>query len=220
MKIVKSISLGIWILIGVNVLMAFASIWIFSRMTPAIETIINQNENTQIACEEMLSHMAMVPSGERRDLLVKSFERSLSEAKNNITENDEPASLKIIEDNYVSAFQGNSLAIEHTVTAIKNLSSINRHAMIRADKRAKQLGIGGAWAIVFMATAVFITGLIFIRKLRHSFFKPVEEIYSVMNSFKKGDIFRRCTDSGFPRDIKVIFTGINELLDRVKNIIK
>jgi len=43
MQLGKGITLGLWLLIGLNMLMAFGSIGIFLRMAPAIELINFRN---------------------------------------------------------------------------------------------------------------------------------------------------------------------------------
>jgi hypothetical protein len=52
--------------------------------------------------------------------------------------------------------------------------------MVTADRKARQFGNAGAWGIVFMASAVFMVGILFIRGLRRSLVKPLEEIHSVI----------------------------------------
>ena len=51
----KSVKFGAWLLIALNLLMAFGSIWVFMRMSPAIETIIARNAVSFEATEDMLA---------------------------------------------------------------------------------------------------------------------------------------------------------------------
>ena len=150
----------------ITIFMAFGSIWIFTRMTPAIETIIIRNGKSQFACEKMLSALAKISSDIELTGLKKIFESSLDEARKNITERQEPEIIGQIESYYGYAFSGDKSAVLHTVAAIENLSRINRNAMVKADMKAKELGNGGAWAIVFMASSIFIAGLLFMRKAK------------------------------------------------------
>jgi hypothetical protein len=216
MKLLSHIRLGAFLLIGLNLLMAFGSIWIFTRMAPAIEIIIDQNERSLEACEKMLTALALNGSGETdKNRLLSLFVESLKTAQNNITELGEPEALDSITNNYRSAFAGDTAAAGTTISAINRLGEINREAMIRADKRARQLGNGGAWGVVFMASAVFLAGLFFVRILQRNVVRPLEEIYHVVTASQLGDTGRRCSEADIPKDIKTIFDGINGLLDTI-----
>ncbi len=215
MKLAQRIGLGAWILVTLNIVMAFGSIWVFMRMTPAIEIIIDQNERSLIACEEMLSNLAMANQSDKQlERLRSSFSKALERAKNNITEEEEPVAIKAIDDNYIQAFAGNTEGRTKTVSAIHHLSEINRSAMLKADRKAKQFGNAGAWGVVFMASAVFMAGMLFMRRLQKNVIKPLEEIHSVIQAIRMGDKMRRCTEADMPHDIKTIFSGINEVLDQ------
>jgi methyl-accepting chemotaxis protein len=214
MKLAQSIRLGAWFLIALNIVMAFGSIWIFMRMAPAIEIIIEQNEKSLHACEEMLSTLVLVnQKGNNDEHFIEIFSKALDRAKSNITEKEEPIAIEAIRVNYVQAFEGKSEGVKKTVAAILDLAKINRDAMVKADWKARQFGNAGAWGIVFMASAVFTIGMLFIRGLKKSLVKPLEEIYSVIQAVKAGDSMRRCTGADAPHDIKAIYYGVNELLD-------
>lgn len=209
------VRLGALLLIGLNVLMGLGTIWVFMRMAPAIEIIIEQNERSLEACERMLVSLALSSGdgSESRQLKI-SFEEALQTAQNNLTEAEEPEALAMIDLNYREAFENNFPARRQTITAISSLAQINREAMVRADKRARQFGNGGAWGVVFMASAVFLAGLLFLRTLKRNLVKPLEEIYSVISAYRQGDTMRRCSGADLSRDIKTIFNGMNELLDK------
>jgi hypothetical protein len=215
MKLSQGIRMGAWILAALNLIMAFGSIWIFMRMAPAIEIIIEQNERSLYSCEEMLSHLALANQSKAGVKgLQAAFSKALERAKNNITETAEPAAIEAIGNNYIEAFAGSIEAKKKTISAIHSLSEINRGAMVKADRQARQLGHAGAWGIVFMASAVFIAGILFMRGLQRNVIKPLEEIYSVIQAIGNGDSMRRCTGADMPQDIKSIFSGINEVLDK------
>jgi hypothetical protein len=214
MKLAQSVKVGAWLLVAMNLLMAFGSIWIFMRMAPAIEVIVAQNEVSLEASEEMLAAMLMFgtsdsSAGEK----LESFRTALNRAKNNITEKEESAVIDSIIQHYEDAFYGNELALRQTVSAIVKLGDINREAMRRADSRAQQLGYAGAWGVVFMATITFMIGMIFLRSMRKNLTEPMQEIDTVVSSFRRGDKMRRCS-IGYPsKSVKQIFGNINELLD-------
>lgn len=201
---------------GLNLLMALGAIWIFMRMAPAIEIILYRNARSLHASEQMLSFLAMADDREGEDFIIlkDSFSESLRNAQNNITEEGEPLTLERIGENYKDAFQGDREARNRTVAAILQLGDINRSAMAEADRRARQLGNAGAWGIVFMATIVFFSGMLFIRSISKRLIQPLEEIHAVITAHRGGDRMRRCTGANLPKDIKIIFTGINEYLDK------
>ncbi len=215
MRIAQSVRIGVWLLIGLNLFMALGSIWIFMRMAPAIEVIIDRNERSLQACEEMLASLAMITNDKAANEVLKTtFLNALKRAQNNITENEEPGALESIHVGFSDAFIENITARQKTVSAIILLGKINREAMIKADLRAKQFGYAGAWGIVFMAVGVFFAGILFKRSLSKSLIKPLEEIQAVVSARLNGDTLRRCTGSDLPRDFKTVFDGLNEVLDR------
>ncbi len=215
MRLSQSVRLGASILVALNLLMAFGSIWVFMRMAPAIEIIIDQNARSLHACEEMLSSLALANRLEDDTAsLEQSFSSALDRARGNITDPDEPDVLETIKTHYAKAFSGDTGARKKTVSAIRQLSEINREAMVRADWKARQFGNAGAWGIVFMATAVFLVGMLFLRGLTRNLVKPMEEIHSVIQGIARGDTMRRCTGADMPQDIKKVFNGINDLLDK------
>jgi methyl-accepting chemotaxis protein len=188
----------------------------FMRIAPAIEIIIDQNERSLHACEQMLSSLALAQiSKEKSSGLKKQFLEALEKAKNNITEKEEPAAIEAISNSYEGSFTHDSDAREDTVVAIQELSRINRSAMLRADKKARQFGYAGAWAVVFMASAVFLVGILFVRGLRRSMVNPLEELHDVIKAFKSGNTMRRCTATDVPKDIRSIFDGFNDILDQI-----
>ena len=215
MRIAQSIRFGLWLLIGLNLFMALGSIWIFMRMAPAIEVIIDRNERSLQACEEMLASLAMMTEDKAANEALKTiFATALKRARDNITEDEEPVALKSINFGFSDAFIGNITAKQNTVSAIILLGKINREAMIIADQRARQFGYAGAWGIVFMAVCIFLVGMLFKQSLSKNLIKPIEEIYAVIMAHRSGDTLRRCSGSNLPRDVKTVFNGLNEFLDK------
>lgn len=215
MKVGQNVRLGAWLLIGLNLLMAMGSIWVFIRMAPAIEVIIIQNERSLQSCEEMLSFLALMNlNGPDSGQLKASFNEALTRAENNVTEKEEPLALEAIRLNYAKAFAGDFEARKRTVAAIASLSRINREAMAVADQKARQLGNGGAWGVVFMASAVFLVGMLFMRSLGRNLVGPLAEIHSVISALRRGNTRRRCTRMDMPNDVAQVFNEFNEFLDK------
>ena len=63
MRLAQAIRVGSRCLVGLNLLMAVGTIAIFTRMAPAIAFIIEHNERTLKACEDMLAVMAVTGVG-------------------------------------------------------------------------------------------------------------------------------------------------------------
>jgi hypothetical protein len=205
------VEFGAWFLIAMNLAMAFGSIWIFMRMAPAIEVIISRNEASLQSCEDMLS--ALLRGKVIGDSSIIEFREALAKAERNITETEEPAILAQIADCYEEAFSGDGDSLLLAIRAIKDLGSINREAMRRADTRAKQFGHAGAWGVVFMATAAFLVGMIFLRTLDRHLAEPIQEIDAVVSAFCKGDTLRRCSLRAPAVPVRQILGHINDLLD-------
>lgn len=222
MKPGQSTQLGARILLGLNLLMAFGTLWVFMRMTPAIKVILERNQQSILASEEMLAALAMsTPNSyasaevNTNEALVNTFQVALKRSQSNVTEGQEPEILGTINRHYRNAFSGDTTARSETIRALAHLSQVNRDAMEAADYRARQLGNAGAWGVVFMATLLFLVGMLFVRSLRKNLIQPLEEIHAVIQAVRNNDHMRRCTSThACPKDVRVIFTEMNELLDQ------
>lgn len=214
MRLANSVKIGAWVLISLNILMAFGSIWVFMRMAPAIEVIILQNELSLEACEEMLTALLRSENDKNQATVqIESFRSALNRARNNITEKQEPEILARITQLYENAFEKGGPDLERTVSAILDLSRINRAAMKKADIRARQQGFAGAWGVVFMAASIFFVGMVFLRSLRVNLIEPLMEINSTVTAFREGNTMRRCSLANTPKSIKLMFNNLNEVLD-------
>lgn len=214
-RVVHGILIGAWIVIGFNLLVAFGSIGVFARMAPAITIILEQNVRSLQATEAMLSTLAQNHAGaENKESLQTRFETAFSTASGNITEPEEPAVLARIEDNYLDAFSGDQNARMETVEAIEQLAAINRAAMIRADDRAKQLGIAGGWSVALMAGIGFMISLTLLRLLQTRVVDPLREIHAAVTEYHAGDFKRRCCPSNTTRELRSICTTINAIMDQ------
>ena len=152
MRLAQAVRVGAWLLIWINLLMAVGTIGIFTRMAPAIAVIIEHNDRSLKACEEMLAVLAVSGTGtslaaEPARVFRSAFER----AKSNVTEPEEPRILARIEPRLEPLLKGEMASREAVVADVLELGRINREAMAAADRRAQQLGRAGAWGVVFMA---------------------------------------------------------------------
>jgi len=219
MRIAQATRIGAWLLICLNLMMALGSIWSLMRISPAIRLIIEQNEHSLKACEEMLASLAIINGNDATDnrALHENFERALTRARDNVTEHEEAEAIELIHSQFSPAFKGDLQAKEKTVTSITLLGKINREEMVSNDLRARQFVHAGAWVIVFMATCVFFAGMLFNRNLSRNVVRPIEEIHAVIAAYHNGDTMRRCSGSDLPADFVSIFHGINEILDKCQS---
>lgn len=217
MKTLLSIRLGIMIILTLILVMAFSSIYVFTRMSPAIETIIQQNERSLFACEEMLFamlHNDLSDTTISHGSSVARFELALNSALNNITEPEEPGVLDTIQKTYESALAGDEQTKLLLMENIASLSAINRKAMHQADAQARRLGAAGAWSVVFITFFVVVATLIFRNNLFSRLIVPFNELQESVEAFLQGDTYRRCNSRGHPKDIQQLFSNVNELLDK------
>jgi hypothetical protein len=215
MKLAQMVRLGAWLVLGLTLLLALGAIGVFQRMAPAITVILGRNDHSIQACGEMLAALIpadpdLAPAGPERQAL---FEAAFARASNNVTEPEEPAALATIAQASTAALQGDPEARHAATEAILHLGDINREAMIQADQRARRLGEAGAWGIVFMAIVVALAGMVFMRQLERHVVQPLAELHAVALARSNGDTMRRCTGIALPRDVRVIFDAVNELLD-------
>ncbi len=219
MRLALAVRVGSWFLVGLNLLMAVGTIGIFTRMAPAIAIIIERNDRSLKACEDMLALMAVTGIGSPFSFeQARIFQTAFDRAKANVTEPQEPEILKRMEPTLPPLFQGDATVRKQVVEAAVQLGKINRDAMTIADHRAQQLGHAGAWGVVFMALSAFFAGVIFIRSLTRRVVTPLEEIHTVIIAHRNGDTMRRCTGADLSQDVVDVFTGINDLLDQCQGL--
>ena len=221
MALRKSMLIGAWVLVALNLVLAFGAIALLTRMTPAIATILEQNDYSLEAGETMLAVLAARHPDVRADVARAQsarrdrFLRALERAETNITEEAERPVVARIRAGAAAALAGDAQDVDREVKAILELASINRAAMLNADLAAQRLGTAGAWGVVFMAAVTFVAGLLFIRLLNVRVFVPLEEMRRVLDAAGHGDAHRRCAVAGAPADFRALFAGINAQLDRL-----
>ncbi len=214
MKIARSVRFSIWCFILFNLMIAYCCIWIFVRMIPTIEQVVDNNEISIRSSMVMLSLLTR----DRFSLIddkeaVNRFERFLKMAESTITEEGEKKQLDIIRRHYLGAFNGQRAEFSAVVEAITRVEFINREAMHMANMKAQHMGRTGAWGIVFMAAINFLAGLFFINSLNKKFMEPLEELDRTISEFKSGNSMRRCSIYTQSRGMERMMRNLNDLLD-------
>ena len=217
MKLSHTIKICAVTLITMNLVVSFCTIWLFIRILPAIDLIVQNNISSIEAAENMLTTLSVIENEgtTKRDL--QAFKIALNDAKNNITNEDEKIALGIINRSYRKAFENDISSRKELRFAIDYLFQINRDELSRLKQEASQISMAGAWGLVFMSLFMFFITLWFLRKLDKKLLVPTNEIYDVIKCYKNNEKFRRCKGTNLNRDIKFIFNGVNDLLDeRIK----
>lgn len=216
MRLAQAVQVGSWLLVGLIVLMSLGSIGLLMRMAPAMAGILERNERSLSACEEMLAALTLIGDvdGHEKERQRTRFEDALKRAEGNVTEKGEAEVLESIAAGAPAVFAGDREVRRQVVKALVRFGDINREAMKQADRKARQFGEAGIWGIVFMAICVFSVGLLFIRRLLQHLVNPMVELNAVIAAYRSGDTMRRCSGVDLPQDVRAVFQGINEILDQ------
>ena len=212
MDIRKSMLIGTWFLVILNLIMGIGSIVLLNRMSPAISKIMSENDRSIAACEQMLSIIAL-PQEDLTDKEKILFLDAVKTAANNITEEEEISVINKLKTLGEKTTQGDKDSRIELIKTINNLSAINRQAMVRAKDNAYRLGNAGAWGVVFIACLSFICGLFYIRHLNKTILLPLEELHDTLKNIKT-DKFRRCTKVDTSAYFNYIFDEVNTLIDK------
>jgi hypothetical protein len=189
-----------------STIITIAGISGFQRLEPFINTLNSSNTRSLYYAEEMLSSISV-----KKDL--KRFEVNLNNAQNNITEPGEKESLDKIAHNYKSAFAGNKKVEEETINEISVFSKINRNAIEQAGLKANKMETVGIWIIIFPSVFIWIIGLTILKRLKRTFFMPLQELNNVIADYNKGNRMRRCPTYTALKDLQKLYDGINRILD-------
>lgn len=212
MRLSHAVQAGAWGMILLNLLTAFGAIAVFARMSPAIALIIERNERSLEAAEQMLTCLARAPDGADEAVRAR-FHAALDRARGNVTEPGEAEALAVMQQQAEAALGGAVDARADVIAAIASLTDINRLAMHDADARARQLGNAGAWGVVLMSICVFVVAMAYVRAVQRRIVMPLAEIHDVVVVQHRTDHHRRCGGAAVTPDVRAIYSAVNELLD-------
>lgn len=215
MRIRDEIRLSVGTLLLVQVLTMVAAVGLLARMTPAIEQILEDNEKSIRAVEQMLVYLAEDPNDdpEREAARRRGFEAALAVAEGNITEDSELPVLDDISAHHEAALAHELDALELVRTRLRELGDINRQTMLDANDRAKRLGTAGAWALVFLGLVGLAGSIALMRRARVKLIEPVYELGAVLEACSSGDKYRRFAPGAGSREFHDVAEIINELVD-------
>jgi len=216
MELRRDFLIGVGILIGLNLLLAFVGVGLLNRVSPSVQAVIRENINSIEAVEEILAVLAsaegersITPSG--KEMITSAIDR----ARKNISEpQEEPVIGRILGD-LDATLAGDSAARSRLTENLVELSSINRRAISHADTEARRLGLSGAWAAVFLAIASLLISFVVIVRLERRMVLPFVELSNVLKEFQSGNRDRRCHLGEGPSEVREVFELLNGVLDGV-----
>lgn len=200
------------VLVAIQLLTSTVAIALLTRMSPAIEHILEENVTSVEAVEGMLEILARSPDLDAADR--RTYRELLERASANVTEPGEREALRELRDGSDAALSGDPQALADTAAALRELGRVNRQAMRQADDEAKRLGTAGAWAAALLGIIGLAVSLIALERSRRRILSPVAEMIDVVQAHEAGEIHRRCTveRSGSP-ELGRVMQKMNRLLD-------
>lgn len=189
-----------------STVITLAGIYGFQKLEPSINLLNSSNTQSLYYTEQMLTSISA-----KKDL--KVFEKYLTLAKQNITEEGEKEAINDIAADYLAAFSGNKKSEDETIKDITDLAMINRLAMEQAGIKAKKQCAIGIWIILFPSVFIWIIGIALLRRLDRTFIKPIQELNDVILEYNKGNQMRRCPSVTISKDLQMLYEGINNILD-------
>ncbi|MFM1872284.1 MAG: hypothetical protein RL398_1706 [Planctomycetota bacterium] len=201
--------------LALNCLLAFAAIGLFGRMGPAIERILERNDATIAAAEDLLTTLAQAPVGPLDAAAEAAIEAAVLRAQGNITEPGEGPVLQRIEEVLPAVVAGKPEARQALTGEVRELIRINREAMLSVDRQAQRLGRSGAWAAAVVGFASLLLGFLLSRRLNRRVVRPLQELESVLLARRGGDAFRRATVGDAAPELRQALEGVNRVLDEL-----
>jgi membrane-associated protease RseP (regulator of RpoE activity) len=210
----RALLLGIGVLVALQLLTSFTAIGVLTRMSPAIEHILEENEYSIEAAEALLGTLAAAGGAPASPDARTRATAALERMRRNVTEPDEFAPLARIEADLEAALGGDTAALVSLVEAVDRLVAINRAAMREADRAAQRLGTAGAWAAVTLAVVAFLLSLVVAARLNRRLLAPLLELGGVLAAVEAGNPRRRCQPGDAAPDVRRVLERANDLLDR------
>jgi hypothetical protein len=214
MEFKRDVLLGMGALVLVLVAVCFGTIGLLARMSPAIEHVLEENDESVEGVEQMLAVLAEAGPEPIAPQAKLQFQEALARVRANVTEAEEEPEIGSVSASWEAAAAGDAKARKDTVEALRRLAAVNRAAMHRANHEAQQLGSAGAWAAALLCALGFGAALVVKRRLDRRILRPIDELTTVLAAVLAGDSHRRCTIAGAPQALTPVMRSINTVLDR------
>lgn len=194
-----------------NLVLAFGTIGLLTRMGPAIERILYQNMRSIVAAEEMIAVTAASEGQALSESESRRLHDALEEAKSNVTEPGEAPLLERIGARVDAGLPAGERAA--FISDLRELSFMNFSAMEEADEEAQRLSWAGGWAAVLIGFLSFLLSLVVLSRLHRRVLAPLEDLEQVLRAARHGDILRRCHTHAAPTELKKVLHSVNVMLD-------
>lgn len=214
MKTAPEIRTGIGVVVSAQMIVAFASIGLVTRMSPAIERILYENVRSTTAVEQMYGAIARRECGLAQAEAEASFDEALAAEKANITVDGEGVLVDEVDQLWRRGMAGDCDAMDVVTRDLDGIAALNRGEMSRQDLQAKRLGAAGAWATVLLGLATFGISAMISRRFIQRIAYPISEIEAVLVAANLGDPYRRCRRLDGPAEFGAISMRLNQLLDK------
>ncbi len=198
-------------LAAVQVLTSFAAIALLARTGPVLERVLSENVESVAAVEEMLGALAIADDEPRA--AHDRFGRGLARARAVITEEAERPLLDRVQEVRQGALAGQPEDVRAAVTALRELSAVNRRSMEETDAQAQRYAYAGAWTMAVLGVASFGIAVVISRRLVRRVDEPLAEIDAALAAVRRGDVHRRADVGSASDEVQRIALEVNELLD-------
>ncbi len=214
MQLRTEIGIGIALLVGIQVVTTVAVLRQLAIVGPTIDVVLRENVASLEASEDMLAALtdAQSPSGGGHP---DAFDDALEMARAAKTEQGEDEQLDKIANNIDAAMSGDPWARGRVVSAIREISSLNRQAMSAANHDVQAIANTGAWSAVILGLLSYWFSHIVSRRLRNRLEAPLIELDLALEGVRRGERMRRVSlETGGPAEATRIAENLNWLLDR------
>lgn len=213
MELRRELVLSFIALMVLNLILAFGTIALLARMGPAIEHILEANDFSIGAAENMLTEFAHAGDQPLSAAAQSQVQGALEAAQKNVTEPEELPILEELRRRIPAASQGAGSERQQAITTARELIAVNRRAMHRVDEEAQRLGIAGAWSAVFLGFLSFLLSLLMLFRLQRRLVNPVLDLHQVLLDHRAGERMRRCQPPDAPREVIQVIESVHRLLD-------
>lgn len=213
MELRRDALFGTVALLSIMAFIAFGTIGLIARMRPEIHRILEDNVTSTEAAGRMLVLFARAGGAPLDPSARESYKDALAALEDNITEPGERRLVESLKRRRAGASSDDAAARLVSIADLEGIIKINRAAMARADARAQQLGVAGAWAVVLMALVAMFISYVAIRRLDRRVIAPVIHLHRVLEQAAEGEAYRRCHERGGARELEEIYEVVNDLLD-------
>jgi hypothetical protein len=214
MELRRDLWLGLAALLAFNLVMAFGTVGLLTRIGPAVDRTLHENVASIQSAEQMLTLLARVGGRPAAPAERQRFVAAMLRAQGNLTEPGEADPLRAIDRDQAAALGGDAASRARVIEALQRLVDVNRGALWSVSARVRRLGTGGAWAAVFLAAMALTLSLLAGSRLSRRILTPLGRLYATLEARRAGDRYRRCGAGEAPHELRRIVEGVNRLLDR------